>query len=149
MRAATLAIVLVACAHEAPQSSVELPQQLPTPVATVSIALPQKHDPTPPISAHKWTPPQPKDPPDVTQARQYFMRGVQEYDAGNFAQADVEFETAYSYSAHDAVLFNIATSLEHAGRIEEAIDVYERYADTHSPNESVIRKKIEALRKKP
>jgi tetratricopeptide (TPR) repeat protein len=83
----------------------------------------------------------------VTQARQYFMLGVQEYDAGNFAQAESEFETAYSYSAHAAVLFNIAAALEHAGRIEEALDVYERYADTRPPNESIIRKKIEALRK--
>ena len=150
MRIAHLTWLLFAgCASQASPktSSVELPQQLPAPVATVSVALPQSHALPPRHSAHEWKPPTPKNPPDVTQARQYFMRGVQAYSAGDYAQAELEFETAYSYSPHEAVLFNIAASLEHSNRTEEAIDVYERYADTHPSNESDARKKIEALRK--
>jgi tetratricopeptide (TPR) repeat protein len=143
-------LVVAACGASAPSpsSSVELPRQLPSPVASVSIALPQKYDPPPALSEHAWKPPTPKDPPDVGQARQYFMHGVKAYDAGAFAQAEMDFETAYSYSPHDAVLLNIATALEHIGHTPEALDVYERYANTHPANESVIRKKIEALRKR-
>lgn len=135
--------VLASCTHAQPQtSSVELPQQLPTtpPVATV-------HEPPPTLSAHHWKPPTPKNPPDVTQARQAFMRGVQAYSAGSYAQAVTEFETAYSYSPHEAVLYNIAAALEHVNRVDEAVDVYEMFADSHPPNETEVRKKIDALRK--
>jgi hypothetical protein len=149
MKRVALVLSIAACAsHEAPQATVvELPTASASPVATLSIALPQKFDAPPHRSAHAWMPPTPRQPPDVIQARECFKRGVQQYDAGNYAQSVIEFETAYSYSPHEAVLYNIAAAHEHSGRKPEALDVYGRFADTHPPNEAQVREKIEALRK--
>jgi tetratricopeptide (TPR) repeat protein len=94
-----------------------------------------------------WNPPPPR-PEDVTAARQHFAQGAKLYSAGDFTAALTEFETAYAYKAAAPVLFNIGVTLEHLGRDDEALDVYERFLATNPPQASDVQKKIDALKLK-
>lgn len=101
-----------------------------------------------PLSTRRtWVPPAPR-PEDITAARQAFSRGAQLYSASKFAEALDEFETAYSYKAADPVLYNIGMTLEQMGRIDEAIDVFERFVATNPSRKAEVQQRIDALKKK-
>ena len=148
-RSLVLALVLACGGSEPPRETVvTLPARAaPSPVATLSIALPQTgHAP------HAgWRPPAPIDPPDVAAARRHFASGVDAYDVADYARALKEFETAYAYSPRDALLYNIGTVLERLGRRDDAIAAYRRYLKTLADpaRAAVVRTKIDALRKRP
>jgi tetratricopeptide (TPR) repeat protein len=150
---ACAAALALACAcgggSHAKVAAVTLPERTPAaPAATLTIALPQASAPRAAPSAFSaWQPP-PKNPPDVNQARAHFAQGIRAYAAGAFAQALTELETAYSYSPHPAVLYNIAVVLEKVGRPDAALDVYERYQKTGLPaaRAAEVQRKIDQLR---
>ena len=143
----TCVIVAMGCAsREPPVQAVELPSQQPAVVATVSVALPQNVPPPPPKRTG-WQPPTPR-PENMAEARKRFMLGIRAFDAGRYQEALTELETAYAYKAVDPVLYNIAVVLEKLGRVDEAIDVYERYVTTDAAKSrrSEVQQKIDTLR---
>ncbi len=60
-------------------------------------------------------------------ADEYFKRGVLLYEGGDYAKAAEAFRVAYDTFPHPAVLGNIATCYDKAGKIPEAVSFYRRY----------------------
>jgi tetratricopeptide (TPR) repeat protein len=63
------------------------------------------------------------------QAAERFRRGIQLFDAGDFAPALVEFERAYELSPHYRVLENIGVVNIRLGRYADAARALQRYLD--------------------
>lgn len=146
-RTALVALLPACSAHETPKT-VTLRESEAAPTEIAAVALPQTHAAPSPRRA-RWTPPPPKSPPDRAEARLHFVDGVRAWSASDYALALSEFETAYAYSAHPAVLYNIAMALERVGREAEALDVFERYAaspDARRADE--VRQRIAELRRR-
>jgi tetratricopeptide (TPR) repeat protein len=81
-------------------------------------------------------------------AREHFLRGRQAHGSGDYPQAIVEYQAAYSLAPLPELLFNIAQCYRLAGRNREAILYYERYLDA-VPAGGVsedAREHVEALR---
>ena len=60
-------------------------------------------------------------------ARGHFDRGVAAFNEGRFAEAALEFESAYKLSPAPVVLYNIGQVDVALGRSVEAVDAFERY----------------------
>ena len=73
----------------------------------------------------------------LADARQHFTQGMRLYAAGDFAGALGELESAYAISPTSAVLYNIATCLESLGRLDEALDVFDRFIAEANPQASM------------
>jgi len=97
----------------------------------------------------KWQPPTFLQPPDVALARKRFAQGVSFYDKGSYAEALAELEGAYAASPVAPVLYNIGACLEQLGRLDEALDVFERYVEAtpKSARTDEARTRIERIRK--
>jgi hypothetical protein len=63
----------------------------------------------------------------LADARQHFMQGMRLYAAGDFVGALGELETAYAISPTPPVLYNIGVCLQSLSRLDEALDVLERF----------------------
>lgn len=95
-----------------------------------------------------WQAPAPLLPADPLVARDRYSKGVAFFYAGNYQGALLEFEGAYAAMAAPTVLFNIGTCLEKLDRLDEAIDVLERFLET-SPTgtrAAEARARVEQLR---
>ena len=60
-------------------------------------------------------------------AREHFEKGVAAFNEGRFAEAALEFESAYKLSPAPVVLYNIGQVDVALGRSVEAVDAFERY----------------------
>ena len=60
-------------------------------------------------------------------AREHFEKGVTAFNGGRFAEAGLEFESAYKLSPAAVVLYNIGQVDVALGRSVEAVDAFERY----------------------
>jgi tetratricopeptide (TPR) repeat protein len=81
-------------------------------------------------------------------ARRHFARGAAYYQAGDFAQAQIEFQESYRLSGHPDMLFNLAAVAERLGRPAEAIAYLQRYLKERpeDPEREKIAARIERLR---
>lgn len=97
----------------------------------------------------KWQAPAPLDPPDVSLARQRFSQGISLYQAGHYAEALAALEGAYAASPAPPVLYNIGVCLEQLGRLEEAVDAFDRFLDAtpQSARTDETRTRIDRIRK--
>lgn len=80
-----------------------------------------------------------------TEADRRFRDGVALFNKSKFAEAARSFEAAFASSPKPAYLFNAATAYEKAGRLEEALRLYEKFAVT-TDNPVRIRQAKDAIR---
>jgi tetratricopeptide (TPR) repeat protein len=80
------------------------------------------------VRAHAQTTPQPPAA-DEAQAREAFQRGRIHYDNGEFDQAAVAFEQAYSLSRRHALLYNLYLAYRDANQQEKAAEALRNYLD--------------------
>jgi tetratricopeptide (TPR) repeat protein len=73
------------------------------------------------------------DPSSLQQARQLFIDGSADVEAGRWADAIESFERAYALSCAPSALYNLAMALRALGRHREARDAFDRLMSEH-PN---------------
>ena len=78
----------------------------------------------------------------------HFRTGMRYFDAGRFAEAAVEFERVYEFSAQSEILYNIARAHEGARNYRRSVESYERVltAAPEGIDLALIRQDIERLR---
>lgn len=83
------------------------------------------------------------------QARIRYTEGQQQFRAGNFEQALVNFRSAYRSQPHPVVLLSIAECHERLGERIKAIDVLRQYLRDRpdAPNREEILQRIEGLQR--
>ncbi len=74
----------------------------------------------------------PKTPPvapasSYDEAGAHYQKGVEQFSAGNYEDAIVEFKLAYAAGGPPALLFNIAQAHRSAGHDQEALAYYKEY----------------------
>jgi tetratricopeptide (TPR) repeat protein len=65
----------------------------------------------------------------TTEARRHFQQGRQLLDAGSYAEAIAEFETALSLKPSPELLFNIAQAYRLKGDAKQALETYKRFIE--------------------
>lgn len=93
---------------------------------------------------------------DLELAKRHFELGRTYYDQAAYDKALTAFEESYNLSKKAALLFNIGKCYEALGKLEQAIEHYERYlkaTDTSDPNLAArienLRKRVAAARPQP
>lgn len=129
---------------EAPVAKPEEAKPAPTPAATTPAPSPS---PSAPASASE-----PAADPAVGStkeqaAREHFMRGVDLYTQGSYANAWLEFTSAYQLVPKTALLNNMARCEVRIGRPVEALQHFKRYiaANPDDPDGTYIRQEIARL----
>lgn len=81
-------------------------------------------------------------------AREQFKEAVVAFNRGEHEQALGAFVELYRQTCTTLVLYNVATSLEHTGERDAAIEVFELFLerDPSSARAEETRRRIEALR---
>ncbi len=89
-------------------------------------------------------------PDDDERARLHFDAGTSYYAEGAYEQALQEFEQAYRLSPRPGLLFNIATTRERLGMLEEAAEAFERFLEIspNAENRQLLERRIENLRRR-
>ncbi len=82
-------------------------------------------------------------------SREHFARGRELYLRGRFDDASSEFELGYRSQQLPLFLYNIAQSARRAGRIDKAIDFYQRYlaASPEAPERAEVRRTLDELQR--
>jgi hypothetical protein len=85
-------------------------------------------------------------------ARVLFQAGMVHYEAGEYERALTEFEAAYELSQRPVLLYNIATTRERIGALEQALEAFEAFlrTGTEPPNmeREALERRIDALRRR-
>jgi iron complex outermembrane receptor protein len=76
-------------------------------------------------------------------ARERFVEGRSEFDAGRFERALELFKEAYALAPHPDLLFNIARCHEELHRWHDARDAYDRYLAVNPKDEEAQRRAAE------
>lgn len=71
-------------------------------------------------------------------ARSFYEAGLASYESERFGAALSAFEQAYELSGRPEFLFNMARSLDRLHRTEEALDMYQRYAEEEPDSEELV-----------
>jgi tetratricopeptide (TPR) repeat protein len=85
----------------------------------------------------------------TAEARRHFQQGRKLLDAGSYAEAIAEFETALSLKPSPELLFNIAQAYRLKGDAKQALETYKRFIELRpeGPAADEARGHIEALTK--
>lgn len=112
------------------------------PAATPAVAVGKPAEQNQPTEAPK-TPPTPQE----IAAREHFFRGVDLYTQGSYAQAWLEFSSAYRLSPKTLLLNNLARCEAKIGRPDEAVQHYKLFIEAHpdDPDSPKIRQEIARL----
>lgn len=88
-----------------------------------------------------------QDPADDAEARSLFEAAKAAFANGRFEDALERFREAYELSERSALLYNIASSLDRLGRLEEAAGHYERYLEARpdAPNRNYVERRLELI----
>jgi tetratricopeptide (TPR) repeat protein len=83
----------------------------------------------------------------TAEARRHFQQGRQLLDAGSYAEAIAEFETALSLKPSPELLFNIAQAYRLKGDAKQALETYKRFIEINprGPIADEARGHIDAL----
>jgi tetratricopeptide (TPR) repeat protein len=83
----------------------------------------------------------------VDVARQHYRLGLELYMKSRFDEAAIEFETGYRLQPQPLFLYNIAQSARRAGRVDKAIDYYQRYlaASPNAPERAEVERQLVEL----
>jgi tetratricopeptide (TPR) repeat protein len=85
---------------------------------------------SPPVRAEPaaWRP-SASDRTKTAEARRHFLQGRELLDAGSYAEAIAEFETALSLKPSPELLFNIAQAYRLKGDAKQALETYKRFIE--------------------
>ncbi len=72
------------------------------------------------------------------EARRHFRNGMSLIAQGKYDQGIAELDAAYLIKPHPNVLYNIARAYQDAGRVNEAMDAYQRYLATNPPDTAPV-----------
>jgi len=85
-------------------------------------------------------------------ARVHFESGRAYFEEGAYERALQEFETAYELSPRTVMLFNLGTTYERLGRLEEAAESFERYlregSDIQPQQRTLLERRVANLRRR-
>jgi tetratricopeptide (TPR) repeat protein len=81
-------------------------------------------------------------------AKQYYKLGEKLYNRSDYEGALKQFEKAYQHSQRPAFVYNMARCFEFMGKLEQAIEHYERFLESKPKIAEVIKSRIANLRKK-
>lgn len=93
----------------------------------------------------------PVDPANPTaafqqaEARTHFRTGVEHYQAGRFAEAINEFQTAHRLFASPTILFNLAQAYRSDGQLSLSITTFRRYLDENQRLTPTQREDVEGV----
>ncbi|HEX8440681.1 TonB-dependent receptor domain-containing protein [Archangium sp.] len=79
------------------------------------------------------------------EARRHFRNGMSLIAQGQYDQGIAELEAAYVIKPHPNVLYNIARAYQDAGRVNEAVDYYQRYLATNPPDTAPVQAALASL----
>ena len=79
-------------------------------------------------------------------AKQLFIQGLQNYQAGRYNEALAAFNEANQVKPHPVMLFNIAQVLEAMGRLPEALIAYQQFEAAGPPDPTEVQTRIARLR---
>ncbi|HJL14345.1 MAG TPA: tetratricopeptide repeat protein [Sandaracinaceae bacterium LLY-WYZ-13_1] len=88
---------------------------------------------------------------DDERARLHFESGRSYFAEGAYDRALQEFEQAYELSPRTPMLFNLGTTYERLGRLEEARDAFQRYLDESGPdaqNRELLERRVANLERR-
>lgn len=87
-------------------------------------------------------------PVDDGEARSLFEAGQAAFSDGRFEDALARWRESYELTEHPELLYNIATSLDRLGRLEEAMDEYEAFLEAmpDATNRNYVRRRVEVIR---
>ena len=120
---------------------------LSTPLAAAQRRRPVRPAPAAEAPADDVNTP-PADPTQAFQqgeARTHFQTGVQHYQAGRFAEAIQEFQTAYRLFASPVILFNLAQAYRSDNQLTQSIATFRRYVDENPRITPEQREDVEGL----
>src|SRR5262245_8903357 len=82
------------------------------------------------------------------QAKQYVTQGLAAQDAGDYDGAIALYWKAYQLAPHPVLLFNLAQAHRLAGRIDQALSLYQKYLeeDPKGPQASTAREILAELK---
>lgn len=80
------------------------------------------------------------------EARRYFQRGMAFIDSGEYAKGIEELEKAYEIRPHRNVIFNIARAYASLGKLQSAIENFEKYLATNPRDQETVRATLQELR---
>ncbi len=79
------------------------------------------------------------------EARTHFRTGVEHYQAGRFAEAIAEFQTAHRLFASPTILFNLAQAYRSDGQLSLSITTFRRYLDENQRLTPTQREDVEGV----
>jgi hypothetical protein len=79
------------------------------------------------------------------EARTHFQTGVGHYQAGRFAEAIAEFQTAHRLYASPVILFNLAQAYRSDGQLSNAITTFRRFVDDNPRITPTQREDVEGV----
>ncbi len=84
----------------------------------------------------------------LEEARNHMERGQAYFLQGRYAEAAVEFDTAYGVHPFSAFLFNAGVAYETGGDLRRGLEYYERYVqvETNAAERAQVQSRIDALR---
>lgn len=83
-----------------------------------------------------------------TDARRYFQQGMALIDSGKYLEGAELLKKAYAIRPHPSVLFNIARAYATAGRIDTAVEYFERYLDADPPDADKVQATLRELKER-
>jgi len=80
------------------------------------------------------------------EARRHFRKGMSLIAEGSFSEGIQQLQEAYNIRPHINVLYNIARAYHDAGRVNEALEFYDRYLAGNPPDAEPVRATVQQLR---
>jgi tetratricopeptide (TPR) repeat protein len=81
-------------------------------------------------------------------ARRYFQQGMQLIDDGKLNEGIDLLKKAYTIRPHPSVLFNIARAYVTQGRVDQAVEYFERYLDSDPADAEVVQATLRDLKER-